>query len=460
MSLHSYYDKDCFLHIPAQLSNPSISHYVDSRTTRHEAKEGTQLTRGLTILFFVTGNPGCLSFYHRFLRLLVTEPAQAEQQARDSSSEAAISERLRSQGSYDGLTKETSQCVVAGFSLAGFESGPSAYSPGSNLSSPLIDKPELFSKPPFYREIIESGKVYSLQEQILISLLRLRLLVQALRSEFAEQTDGKRLSVVLMGHSVGAYIALEMTRLWKEQATDSSKPFDIRSLFLLTPTIHNISLSSSGRVFTPALTYLPFLPVAAQVIASSLGYLVSESTIRRLTSWVLRVDSKSPRVDMLLDFLRSKGAVRQALSMATNEMQEIGHFRLKGWESFVFSRPITAVTAAESSSKVLADRGASAPKLYLLFAHSDHWVAEETREEIITALTNEDRAISGTTGDGTPHDSEQSSHLSTSTILVEQDGGLRHAWCLDEAETDNVVSRVRSWVAETVNRLPYTNPCS
>ena len=257
-----------------------------------------------------------------------------------------------------------------------------------------------------------------------------------------------------MGHSVVAYIALEMTRLWKEQCLESPNPFDIRSLILLTPTIHNISLSASGRIFTPALTYLPFLPLAAQSIVNALRYFISEARLRQLTAWVLRVDPSNARIEMLQDFLRSKRAVRQALAMATNEMHEIGHFSLKGWESFVASSRLEPTTAHEAPAEGQKTLETSPPKVYLLFAHSDHWVAEETRKEIITALTGESNTGYKKTEDSTVGGLEEKCHLQVPTIVVEEAGSLHHAWCLDEAETAKVVGRVKDWVSDTVKHLP------
>src|SRR3954447_13885432 len=73
-ALKSHISSDIFLYVP---SSPDSTPHPAARTPPW-------------IIFFVTGNPGLIAYYHAFLSILST-------------------------------TTPTSECVIAGFSLGGFE---------------------------------------------------------------------------------------------------------------------------------------------------------------------------------------------------------------------------------------------------------------------------------------------------------------------------------------------------
>ena len=180
MPLSACYDKDYFLHIPQWLRDPTASPLVGSDRAR-SGKDRTDIhSPQLVLLYFVTGNPGCLSFYDNFLRLLAAEPERVDEADYRSPNGRAADDKIPVWLDTENARRDTADCVVVGFSLVGFEvGGMTTEHKGSST------KPGLFTEPPFHNVELEKGKVYSLQEQISISLARLQALVQALREDFA-----------------------------------------------------------------------------------------------------------------------------------------------------------------------------------------------------------------------------------------------------------------------------------
>lgn len=138
-----------------------------------------------TTIFFISGNPGLIGYYHPFLSLLA-----------------------------EYLTNETS-FQIYGCSLGGFEIGKDA------------------------------PKELDLEDQI-------QFVQSSLASLMSEKTginsttgdDLAREKVILIGHSVGTYIAMEILNRHCDQ------PFDIVGGVMLFPTVKDIAASPSGQKLT------------------------------------------------------------------------------------------------------------------------------------------------------------------------------------------------------------------
>lgn len=132
-------------------------------------------------------------------------------------------------------------------------------------------------------------------------------------------------------------------------------------------------------------------------------------------------------------FLQSKGGVRQALYLAQHEMQTITTDK---WDDEIWG-----VTEAASSRT----------KLFFLFGTDDHWVADETRDELIAA-----RAARGEVDE----EGEESEEGEEGKPVMEIDeSGIPHGFCISEfflprghdivltKRTKNTTSpwRVKSW---------------
>lgn len=138
-----------------------------------------------TTIFFISGNPGLIGYYHPFLSLLAKY-----------------------------LTNGSS-FQIHGSSLGGFEIGQ------------------------------DSPKDLDLEDQIQLVQGRLNTLMSenATTQDGADQ-DSARRKVILIGHSVGAYMAMEILNRHRDQ------PFDIIGGIMLFPTLMDIAASPSGRKLT------------------------------------------------------------------------------------------------------------------------------------------------------------------------------------------------------------------
>lgn len=172
-------------------------------------RQATDNSRERFFVFFITGNPGVIAYYESFLSTLAS---------------------LLS-------TSTTKQYLILGTSLAGFETG--------------ISRPEDAA-------LNEDPPPYGLQRQIILAEERLRDFIlgsehEALKSAARGDDDGLRYrhleppkpKVILIGHSVGAYIVLELIRRSKNAASPIHE-LNIIGGVLLFPTVTHIAKSPSG----------------------------------------------------------------------------------------------------------------------------------------------------------------------------------------------------------------------
>lgn len=190
--------------------------------SRITANEFIQVPEGIGItekeppvtIFFITGNPGLIGYYHSFLSLL--------------------SSRL-------GARVSDTQFQIYGHSLAGFE----------------IDSGDSQSKD---TETTQNEKqhngYYDVEAQIAFLQNRLDVFLKT-----HAHRPGQKQKVILIGHSVGAYLAMEVLRRHrerqnallretekeKEKDTEAETEFDIIGGVMLFPTVVDIAKSKAGR---------------------------------------------------------------------------------------------------------------------------------------------------------------------------------------------------------------------
>ena len=180
-----------------------------------------------TTIFFITGNPGLIAYYHTFLSLL-------------SSKLASSSPSDASRG------YEYGKIQVYGHSLAGFELPESESESESETGTQQ-------------QQHSQEG-CYDLEEQICFVQRRLDEFIVN-NSNGNSNGNGKH-KVILIGHSVGSYIAMEVLRRHRERQKTKTKiktdqvieqkqaEFDIIGGVMLFPTVVDIAKSPSGEKLT------------------------------------------------------------------------------------------------------------------------------------------------------------------------------------------------------------------
>jgi hypothetical protein len=187
-------------------------------------------TKTKFLIYHITGNPGLIEYYRTFLTHLydsLTNPLLT------SLSESPLS-RL--------------DFHVYGRSLNGFEVDESS---STSLSSS-------------YRNAVKTLP-YSLEEQIVQSQQALEEVVQKLTNEGA-----KDVRVILMGHSVGSYILLEIIRRVR------AKGEDVRIVggICLFPTVMDIAKSESGKIASVCTghEFIDYLQSIHELVTQILSY--------------------------------------------------------------------------------------------------------------------------------------------------------------------------------------------
>ncbi|WPH00680.1 Hypothetical protein R9X50_00351000 [Acrodontium crateriforme] len=320
------------------------------------------------LAFYITGNPGLIEYYRPFL--------------------SRLNRRLTEENGRDG--ENSKEVHVYGSSLEGFQvqSAPKSVSQG-----PL-----------------------SLADEIACVKARFEALCRDIASQYDEP-----LEVIVLGHSVGAYIMLELYN-----ATLASKPsegqsrYEIKGLIGLFPTVVHIVKSPNGRKFGKLLQ-LAHIPL----IISSMAYLLFAWQPLGLVTALLRLLLGMPEhgARTTAAFLKSDHGVRQALFMASDEMHSI-----------------TADTWDDSFW--LHDRAEQKPKMYFYFGTNDHWVDDASRNSLMKS-----RGRRGTVTEAGVHSNEN-----LAKPLMEIDGnGVPHAFCFDHSEAiaDKAVSYICNALRES-----------
>ncbi|KAI9762635.1 MAG: hypothetical protein M4579_000253 [Chaenotheca gracillima] len=289
------------------------------------------------ILFFIPGNPGLISYYAPFLDSLSLLLSTSQ----NDNADAALLGNL-----------ETFE--ISGTSLAAFESG----------STPALSSQ---SRPP-----------YGLEQQIEMVERRLNDVVNEVdstngRSSSSEQgPPSKPAKVILMGHSVGAFISLEVLRRHQEAARAARRESRIGSAILLFPTITHIAKSPSG-ILLNSLLRVPHVPLVAGTLVRVLVFFIPTFVLYYLVRVVMRFPPHAALTTA--NFIKAPIGVRQALHLAEQEMEMITEDR---WDEDIWGWPENST--ARNPDKTSPTKG---PKMLLHFGTNDHWVSDYARDEFI-----------------------------------------------------------------------------
>ncbi|KAL9138732.1 MAG: hypothetical protein Q9175_000087 [Cornicularia normoerica] len=178
--------------------DPLLEDFSVEESDKISYEPSTDSTDGKTqdyLIYFIPGNPGLIQFYQPFLSKL-----------------HILLSKLS--------TTESSKFHICGHSLRGFESAQD-------------DKKVQIPRYPL-----------GLEQQI---KAQERLLYEYVRSH--RNRTGNNPKVILMGHSVGCYLLLELIRQHRDKIEEGEEDFDLIGGILLFPTITDIAKSPLGMVF-------------------------------------------------------------------------------------------------------------------------------------------------------------------------------------------------------------------
>ncbi|KAI9823798.1 MAG: hypothetical protein M1826_007619 [Phylliscum demangeonii] len=345
-------------------------------------------------IFFITGNPGLIGYYEPFL--------------------TTLSALLADDGSGRSISFH-----ILGASLAGFE-----------VSS--VGRQAHHHAPP---------PPHGLLRQIELAEERLCHFVSPAAGDGCPTRRSRALpKVLLIGHSVGAYILLEIIRRHHHQ-TDTTSPcrgrLSIRGGILLFPTVTHLLRSPSGLRFGKVLQSPSFASVVGRVVRVVVA-LVPEFVLL----WLVRLLTAFPdhAAWSTVGWLQSAGGVTEALSMARDEMSMITEDRWgdEVWGAASPEDDVVVGAAAAAAGSTMSgradddheDSGAResrvCPNLVLYFGEDDHWVAGHARDELIATRA---RAESRT------------------QMLIDR-GGIPHGFCIEHSET--MAEKVKGWIEDMV----------
>ncbi|KAF5003161.1 hypothetical protein FDECE_10275 [Fusarium decemcellulare] len=212
--------------------------------------------------------------------------------------------------------------------------------------------------------------------------------------------------VILMGHSVGSYICVEIFHRHME-SSDRAPHLNLRHGFLLFPTLTHIARSPSGVRVTALRRAVPFLDTTTHIVAR---LLLSIFTLAGLTWVVRRVMGFTPlTADVTARWLKSRDGVRQSVHLGLSELETICDEK--------WSEELWAVSQGP--------RG-EVPRFFVFYAKTDHWVDDGEREGFIERRKG---------GGGM-------------TRIEVDEGDIPHAFCTREDASLEVARKVCGWVEE------------
>ncbi|KAM7202555.1 lipid droplet-associated hydrolase [Naviculisporaceae sp. PSN 640] len=220
--------------------------------------------------------------------------------------------------------------------------------------------------------------------------------------------------VILMGHSVGAYIGMEVFHRHHLRYSQRKEPqgvrFTLKAGIMLFPTVWDIAQSPNGMKFDALIRNNGFMDRNAHFIAR---WIVDWFPGWFLRSIVRRVMGFSDNgAGVTTNFLQSRDGIWQSLYLAKDEM---GVITGEKWEREMWE-----------ARKDSEDEGQEKDRFFFLFGQKDHWVADKTRDAFIEKRKEH--------GGGRVK------------VLVEETGKVPHAFCIHHSEV--VAEKVKIWIDE------------
>jgi len=201
--------------------------------------------------------------------------------------------------------------------------------------------------------------------------------LDATTAELAKQDrSGRPTRVILVGHSVGAYILMSLLDLRGRERRSSRDmaeqlPSDIIGGICLFPTVVDLYKSPNG-IKARWVANIPYFSLFVHSLAKVLCTLLSFASLVKLVERLTGQPTQAATVTA--SFLASATGVRQAIFLAQHEILEMREDR---WTDDVWT---TTATSADSR-----DLGTNGTKLFFYWGADDHWIANSTRDAVIAA---------------------------------------------------------------------------
>lgn len=176
--------------------------------------------------------------------------------------------------------------------------------------------------------------------------------------EIINQFSAKDRPLIVMGHSVGAYMAQHVVLAEKILGR-------VVKLGLITPTVVDIHRSQKGTQLTRAFYWVKYLPdIAAWVSDMLFNKLSSIMFTDQVISLFMGVDKESVPVATSKSLVQNPEIIRQALGLAALEMQQI-----RGCWPF--------------QKKLIDHCNSNEIETKFVFSANDPWVSNATREALM-----------------------------------------------------------------------------
>ncbi|KAL8939558.1 MAG: hypothetical protein Q9216_003289 [Gyalolechia sp. 2 TL-2023] len=251
------------------------------------------------------------------------------------------------------------------------------------------------------------------------------------RVDEIRHNTGHSPKVILMGHSVGAYILLEIIRRHRMRIESMMhQDFDLIGGVLLFPTITHIARSPSGIVASTLLS-IPHSAYIASTVAKAFMYFIPSSFLYWLIRYVMRFPDHAARTTAA--FIKSPIGIEESLFLGKDEMDQITDDR---WGKEIWG----AATEPGTNSK-----DTISSNLVFFWGRHDAWVAKRTRNDLINAR-----------GFREPPSQKKRSSSGLTDSLVEEwkpsmfidDGRIPHGFCIKHSEV--VAEKVQTWVEDII----------
>ncbi|KAL8858846.1 MAG: hypothetical protein Q9178_004650 [Gyalolechia marmorata] len=238
--------------------------------------------------------------------------------------------------------------------------------------------------------------------------------------------------VILMGHSVGAYILLEIIRRHRRRIEGGKKDFDLIGGILLFPTITHIARSPSG-VVASALLAIPRSAHIASAIVKSFMYLIPASVLYYLVRAFTWFPEHAARTTTA--FIKSPIGIKESLFLGKDEMDMITNDK---WGEEVWG----AATEPGTNSKDTIHSN-----LVFFWGQNDKWVAQKTRNELIAARGFRRSKASASAASSTSDVSSPADGWKP-TMWID-DKKIPHGFCIKHSEV--VAEQVSTWVEDIIS---------